>query len=365
MKAEPLRPVITSRQLLYLMIATTFPTEALLLPSPIIRSFGKDALWAILGGGIVAILPLLLTLSILRRQRTETLTASLQRLGMFGKVVPVLFAVAAMLALVNIWASFAQLLRVDLLARTPAWVTTFTADVAVLYGAVGGPEVVGRIGEILVPIVVLEVPILFLLAIPWLDPIHMLPLLPKHTLSLSLGVYEVFTFLAEISFATYFASFVRDRQGIARALWIALGVNTLMLLLTTALPILMFGCEHAGLLAVPTVTAVRAIHYGFLVERLDAFLAAPWAAFVIVKLIIWTVFAAGILADAFGPRLFRWTIWASTIVASTASLWLPSLGDVDANLWAVWYQTGAPLALIALVVAAAGVRRGRGGTARA
>ncbi len=360
MKGKPVRPVITSRQLLYLLIGTTMPTESLLLPAPVIQTFGKDALWAILGGASLAIVPLLITLFILRRQQWQTLSEMLQRLGVFSHVIPLLFAIPAMLGLINIWASFAQLLRVDLLPRTPAWVTTASAAAAVIYGSVGGPEVVGRIAQALVPLFIYEVVMLFLLALPWLEPIHLMPLLPEHGFVLTLGIYQTFTFLAEVAFATYFGSLVRDRQGIPRALWTALSVNTSMLLLTTGMPLLMFGASHARILAVPPLTAVRAIHYGFLVERLDAFMAAPWAVFVSLKLMIWTVFASSLLSDTFGVRVYRWLVWGTTAAISLFSLRLGSLGAVQTNVREVWYASGAPLMLAALIIIAALALRRRG-----
>lgn len=357
------RPIITSRQLLVLLIGATLPTESLLQPGPLIVAFGKDALWVILGGGLLATLPLLATLLILRRQQRRTLAETLGRHGIVGRLVPILFATGTMLGLINIWASFAQLLRADLLPSTPAWVTTGSGAAAVLYGAIGGPEVVGRVAQVLVPFFVAETGMMFVVAAPWFEPVHLLPLLPEHGLSLTSGIYQVFTFLAEISFATYFGSLVRDSHRISRVLWTALVINTLLLLLMTALPLLMFGVDHAKLLAVPPLSAVRAIHYGFLVERLDAFVAGPWATFIAIKLIIWTVFASSLLADVFGRRAFFWSVWLITAGASTFSLGLGSLTAVQTNLPEAWYDTGAPLILTALVVAALAVgRRGRGPT---
>ena len=365
MRAEPFRPVITSRQLLYLLIAATMPTQDLLLPGPLIKAFGKDALWAIMVGGILAVVPLLLALYILRRQRRGPFGAAFGRHLFVARVIAALLAMAAALGFGNIFASLTQMLHVDLLEFTPAWVTTYLAAFVAIYASLGGPEVVGRVAELLVPIVLIEASMLFGLALPWLNPIYMLPLTPQDGLALTLGAYQAFTFLGEVGFAIYFGSLVRDPEGIARALWTALGVNVLMLLLTTGMPLLMFGTEHSSILAAPTVTAVRSIHYGFLIERLDSLMTAPWAAFVVLKIIVWTTFASGLLGDVFGHRAYRPAVWVLILVASYASLRLRDLGAVETSVKALWYESGAPLLMLTLVLAAAFLRWQRRRPARA
>ena len=365
MSTEHFRPIITSRQLLYLLIAATMPTQDLLLPGPLIKAFGKDALWAILVGGILAVVPLLLALYILRRQRCGPFVAAFGSHLFVARVFAALLFVVAALGLSNIFASFAQMLHVDLLEFTPASVTTLLAAFVAIYAALGGPEVIGRVAELLTPIVLIEVPMLFGLAMPWFNFVHMFPLTPQDGHALTLGAYQAFSFLAEVGFAVYFGSLARDPEGIPRALWTALGVNVLMLLLTTGMPLLMFGPEHSSILAAPTVTAVRTIHYGFLIERLDSLMTAPWAAFVIVKIVVWTTFASGLLGDVFGRRAYRPAVWALILVASYASLRMKDLGAVETSVKSLWYDSGAPLLVLTLVLAAAFLRWQRRRPARA
>jgi hypothetical protein len=209
---------------------------------------------------------------------------------------------------------------------------------------------VGRLAQLAVPWGILLIVVLFLLAAPWYAMDNLMPLLP--TANVAWGSYQVFSFLSEVVFALYLASLSSRRAEAARALVGAPLVNGLLVLLLTAMPILLYGPTPAAMMNAPGMSAIRAIHYGFVVERLDTFVQPVWVIFVILKLLLWTMLGARLLAAALGIRWWAQIGRVATVVAAVLSLELYHLVAVERSVGTLWYRLGAPLLLVVLVACA-------------
>lgn len=347
------RQVITSRQLMYLLCIAVFPTEVMLLPGPMIMQFGKDTLWAIALGGIYSAAPLMLSLYILRRSRGRSITDVLRTsLGVFGRIVILAFGLVILVATMNIWGGYVQLLHTALLTRTPPWALLFLALAVVLYGVTGGMEVSGRLAEAFVPLGVIAIVAIWLLSAHWFDVGRLLPLWPQHPDVFTFGGFKAATFLSEVLFGSYVGAFAKDQEGVPRALWLALIINTSVMLLVTSLPLLMFSIEHARILTLPPLTAVRAVNYGFTIERLDLAITPIWVIFVSLKLILWGLIGGNMVADALGLR--RYALVGQIALTATAlmSLQLHSLLQVEQSVVTTWDYFGFPVIIFSVTLAA-------------
>lgn len=344
-------PVLTNPQVFYLLLVDTFPTEVFLLPGPLIDEAGKDAVWCILLGTAGACLTALVTSRVLSRLDPGPFDrAVLRRGGAWGRLILVAFALAVLLPLDNIWGGYGQFVRAAILVHTPVWAVVLPALLVVVYAVpldLGG---VGRLAQLAVPWGILLIVVLFLLAAPWYAMDNLMPLLP--TANVAWGSYQVFSFLSEVVFALYLASLSSRRAEAARALVGAPLVNGLLVLLLTAMPILLFGPTPAAMMNAPGMSAIRAIHYGFVVERLDTFVQPVWVIFVILKLLLWTMLGARLLAAALGIRWWAQIGRVATVVAAVLSLELYHLVAVERSVGTLWYRLGAPLLLVVLVACA-------------
>lgn len=346
------RERISDRQLMYLLVTLTFPTELILLPGPLIQHYGKDAVWAVLAGALYSVIPLLLSLYAVGRLRTTAVQEYLRGRGLW--VMRALFLLPALSLLVptvNIWGEYVQLLRTDLLAHTPAWALLLPALALVLYAMPGGVETIGRLSELLVPFGIFLSLGLFVLGLPWYDLQRLLPVAPETPGALTLGGYEVATFLSEIVFGIYLALLVENPKSITRAFLIGGGINVVLMLLYVSLALLMFGAEHAAVLTIPPVSAIRAIHYGFIVERVDVLLQPAWVVFTTLKLILWTQLGSCLAAEAMGLKSGVLIGQITAVIAGFASLRLKSLPDVEQSVLVLWYGAAAPIYLFVAVVA--------------
>lgn len=348
------QPRISERQLLYLLSSITFPTELFLLPGPLIQHYGKDALWAILLGAAAALVPLALTLYVVRELRRSSLEHFLRgHPGWIVRGLMFLLAVAVLLPGVIIWGGYAQLIRMDLLPRTPPWTLVGATLLVVLYALPGRVTMLGRLAEFLVPFGLVLGVGLWVLGLPWYNLQQVLPLWPQAPHALTYGAYEVLSFLGEVAFGAYLSLSVDRFESLPRTFLLALLFNAVLLLLFTSMAILMFGPEHSAVHVVPPVAALRAVHYGFLVERVDILIQPIWVMFVTLKILIWTCLGASLVARVLGLRSEVRIAQGAAVVAAVSSLHFGSLVDVENSLWTLWYPLSAPIYLFVIIAGAA------------
>jgi len=366
MTGYPARARITSRQLLYLIVLTIVPVQELGAGGPLLREYGKDALWSLVAGATAATVPLLISVHIVRRLAPLDLGATLRSRGLAGRLLLAFFGLALAVPLFNIWSAYVQTLTVEILPHTPGWAIAALGAAAVLYGARGGIEVVARAGELFAPIAIAAMGVLAAMTIPWLHVSYILPIWPQTAAALTTGGYHAFTFFSEVGFAAYLGTLVRDPSTVPRALWWALSLSFAELLMAIGMPLLMFTPEHVALLTVPLLSAVRAIHYGFLIERIDTAVVAAYSVLVALKLTLWTVLSSRLLADATSQRAYRsLTVVATAAAAGSSLVLVHNLAQVQANLQTLWFNGFAPVYLGALLLIAILLRASRARTAHA
>lgn len=354
---------LTPNQLFFLLTVGTFPTEMLLLPGPLIHGLGKDALWAIVLGGVVAIAPLLLALAILRSAPDGSIIGAAKRIGRTGSFFLLVLAALLFLVTINIWASFVELLRVDLLPRTAPALLALMGLALVTYSGSGGYEVLGRSSEVIGFASLVIWVILFIMGTPFFRLENLLPVLPLRFPSLLYGVYQVASFAGEIGFVSLLGALVPNRESVPRMAVAALVTNVAILLTATAMPLLVYGQEHAAQFTLPTLSAVRSMHYGFTIERVDTLIVPATIGLVALKTAIWGLMGGTLLEAASAGRLPGRRI-SPVILAVTAavSLTLPSIPAVEVNVREIWYGLSAPImagTFFILGVACAGGRRPR------
>lgn len=349
--------VVTPRQLVYLVLIIVFPTEILLLPPALIDQYGKDALWCIaIGGGAALVLALLVARAMRRLVDTTLEDVVIMRWGVAGRIVLLLFACTLLVPTYNIMASYVQVAGEELLPQTPLYVLALTSALVAAYIVAGGIETMARLASILVPIGFLLIALLFVMAGPWFNTLYLRPLLPTTPLVRLLGgSYHVFAFMAEIAFA--FAIRPTRSTRLGGALVLAAALNFLLLVMMTAMPLMMFGPETAATMTSPALSAIRSIHYGFIVERMDILIAPVWVGFSLLKLTLWSILGTRLACAALGLEgIQRLMARLVTIAAGFLSMVVPDAAAVDNNLNVTWYRFLALLLLLLVGVVAFAVR---------
>ncbi len=341
--------VVTPRELFYILLIAVFPTEILFLPSTLIDHFGKDALWCeALGGalGLAFAWGVAWTKSRLRDTTVEDYLIG--RFGFLGRVALFAFAVVLLVPTCNIMAAYVQVTGAEILPHTPLYVLTLSSALVAVYMVVGGLELVGRLGLFVVPISLFLMVLLFLMAFPWYNLLYIQPALPVHGLSLVHGVYRAFAFLAETAFALLIPTKASTR--LVGPVLLSAGVNWTVLVLMTAMPLLMFGPDVAPMLTSPVLSAIRTIHYGVIIERMDVVIAPLWVALSLLKFTLWVVMGTRLVCAAFGLWAVQRILARLVVVAaSVSSLTLTTFSAVTRALDVTWYHS----LLIMLVVLSA------------
>jgi len=355
-------PTLTARQLLYLLMVNTFPSEVFLVPGPIIREAGKDALWGIVLAMAAAVLVALGVATVAQRvQRFGLMRFLVAHWGIAGRALLLAIGIALWLPTMNMWAGDAEVAELLLLPLTPVIVITAALGVGVLYGLSVGLRAVARLTQILLPIGLLVVVGLVIAASPWFNLSNALPLRPETSLGpIVHAAYQVFAFLGEIVFAFVLIGGVRTPFHVGWLVVAAVLGNGVMLFLGTMTALLMYGPQAAGTLSVPFLGAVHTIHYGFLVERVDILVGPVWVGLTMLKLIVWLLMASEVVAAALGLGSGLWPGIVAALLGAAGSLRLPNLQMVDVSVGDLWYRAAFPAMLVLTgFVALAAHRRAR------
>jgi spore germination protein KB len=358
-------PRIGPRPFYFLMVMTVLPTTTDTVTAALLAHAGKDAVVSLLLGGAGAAGPLLLVAWALPR-----LPERLPTRGAFRLVLQVGVALLALTCLglsVLVWGELILPVQVLLLPDTPRLVLCLPALFVVWYMAAGGLPALGQLASILAPLFFVSVALFVLLSLRFLRWSYALPLLPTHLGPVAGAAVFAYAFLVEGVLALYLGLFLKDRRAARAALFAALATDVAVLALAVLLPLLLFGPWYASRLLHPFTSATRAIHYGYMVERLDLVRRLVFVATIVLKLAILGFLTAHAGRTLVGRRVPQ-EVLAFAVLAFGAALALylfRGVPDVLGAITGAWLRLGAPL-LTALALAAAlagvwgGVRRAVG-----
>lgn len=340
--------VVTPGQLFYLLLVAVFPTEILLLPPWLIAHDGKDALWCVAFGTVPAVLLAVPVAGALARLNGMTLESYLlARWGTLGRVALLAFTAVLLVPAPDILAAYVHTTATSLLPYTPIYTLALVSFITAAYIVAGGIEVVARVSSIIVPVGVCLILLLVVIGLPWYDMANVRPLLPTAGIPIVDGSYRVFAFLAQVGFALAVRTTAPGQvQGLL--IWSVI-VNSGLLFLMLAMPLLLFGAPTAALLSSPVLSAIRTIHYGFAIERLDIVIAPVWVAFSLLKVALWIVLGTRLALAAVG--IAGWQRTAARFMVFAAGLTSLAFSDmptIEKVLDVQWFDVLAPV-LVGLI----------------
>ncbi len=284
---------ISGRQATRLLLFELLGYSALLAPTALAKTSGRDGIFSILLGIGAAFLYLRLLkheVSSRNGKYSECLTNTYGVI--VGNLIKVGYLVYFLLFAGRIASIFAELVVKELLEKEFKLIL-FLIMVLVFYGVSGGIEGRARVYEILFWILLIPLFIMMLFALPAADTDYWLPVLMEKSTNILKGGYQVFLCVSIVFLVPFFAEYVSAKEQIygcaKRALtWTGIILATLYLLLLG-----MFGDKALAMLDYPVVTMMSRIQMtgGFL-KRADALMFGIWF-FMLFALINSLVFFAG------------------------------------------------------------------------
>lgn len=180
--------------------------------------------------------------------------------------------------------SIINLTKTIILTETPMWVFSFTFTLATGYIVKKGIEATGRCTEIIIPIILPVLLLLFIGAGLYINIDYLIPIFTAKTIDLLKGLVVITAFPdGELFLLAGIAVYVKKPEKILIGFLAGFFIASLFLILRPVLSIGIFSVPEAKNLTFPTYTVVRTIRYGDFLERFEVFFLFTWFFVVFIK----------------------------------------------------------------------------------
>jgi spore germination protein len=283
------REMITSNQLMAIMISTIIGIGILTLPRTVTDAAGPDGWLLVLAGGIVTILTsvIIAKLGLLFPERTVVEYGT----DIITKPLGILFSLGFCIYYVLFCAFearvFAEVTKQFLLDRTPTEVIVITMLLGTSYLVRHDIATIGRMGEMLVPVFVIPGFLFLLPAIPDMDLTHMLPFLKTHPSKLLPGLAAIVTSYLGFETLLLFQPFMARPRDAGKAMVTSLSAITLLYVIVVVAAVSIFGTVEVRDLIWPTFSMYRVIKIpGAFIENIHGVMMALWVVAVYITLAV-------------------------------------------------------------------------------
>lgn len=270
---------ITTIQTIALVTTTTIGIGILSLPRDVALIANSDGWLLVIIGGILTLVGSFFTAKLIKNHPQKTIIEiSEQNWGKaFSYIVGLLFIIFFTLMSAMVTRTFADVLNAFMLQKTPKEFIIITQMLLVVYLIRHGIEPIGRIAEIMLPILIIPIFILYLIALPEADFTELLPFLQTPFKNLVTGcIITMYSFLG-FEVLLMMGPFIQKPQRLPKIMFISILTVLLLYLYITIIVFASMGVEDTKVLLWPGMSIIRTIMApGGIFERLDAAVMALW-----------------------------------------------------------------------------------------
>lgn len=194
-----------------------------------------------------------------------------------GKILTSLFAIYLLLVIAYVTRAFTEVIKMFLLFRTPTEIIMLSLILVCTYIVRGGAECIGRINELIFPILFIPFFIIMMFGFPLMDFSNLLPVLQTPPEKMLTAVPALLFNFGGIEVALFYIGFMKKPQKAYKPAIIAVLFITLFLVMITVFCIAAFGKTATTYFLWPLVNYIRAISLpGLFIERLDGVILSLW-----------------------------------------------------------------------------------------
>jgi len=279
--------IISTNQFVWMIFSLIAAFATLEIPGLLISHAGRDA-WLSLAGAwfLDVLLAIVYAYMGLRFPGQNTVQYSISILGKYaGRIVGMMFLLFYFLIASLLMRALTELISSFFLLRTPIALTLAMCFMVVAYGVKKGIEAIARTCEVLGPIYLISLVVMFALLVPQLKIQRLKPILAQGAYPILTGIPYILSFLGVcIIMGMYIPICNKPENGfLAKFIAVTLGVSMIGLVIVFSVGI--FGAERAGNMVNPGIRLARWARIEDFLQRLE---------------IIWFVIsvAAGIMTSA-------------------------------------------------------------------
>jgi spore germination protein KB len=291
--------MVSNRQAILITTNVIIATTLLFIPAYLARLAGQDAWLTVLITAVTGLIFGLLLMGLgLRFPDKNLVEYSIDILGPWlGRALGVIFGLFALYVAGIVVREFSELLVTAVMPRTPMIVFNTLLVSLAAYGVYLGLETMARVNEIVFPISILVLFVIFALALPEMDWYQLQPVLTHSFSDLFKASAILLSFYTEAAVLLMFIPNLREKEGAIRKIlpWVVILV-AIILLVVVGGGIALMGAEETGRLIFPTFELAKTIHLGGFIERIESLVVGIWVSMVGLKLMM--LYYAGVLALA-------------------------------------------------------------------
>ncbi|GBF35114.1 spore germination protein GerKB [Desulfocucumis palustris] len=356
---------ISGRQAAFLIISTILPTSIMLLPGIIYQEAAQDSWMSIILVTFFGMAAGLVIAALGMRFPDKTIVqyAGLLTGRVLGKAIGLLYIVFFIYINTFVIRQFGELLVTMFMPETPLLVFLIGLMMASAYSIRCGLEVLARVNEIVLPVVLGLLLLIVLLIIPEMQAQKLTPVLEKGIVPVLRGIYYPALFFAETAVMLMIIPFLnrpRKAGGIILKGIVTVGLFQLLTMLAT---IMVFGPRTARI-QFPVLILARQISIAELIERAEPFVMLIWVLGGFVKVAVFYYCAVLGTAQLLNLKDYKSLVLPTGVLLTVLSvlLWgdvLELTRQITKLLPPVFIPIEAGLPLLLLVLAR--LRGNRGG----
>lgn len=204
-------------------------------------------------------------------------------LGNTGRWVGILYVYFFLHCAATCLSQFSEFFTTSVMPETPYLYFVITLTLISAYAVRQGIEVLGRLSELIAPLIMLGIIGIALLLAKDMDLKMLTPVLEKGILPSLFGGLYVSTLMVEILGFAILLPFLNDPQKTKRVFIYSIFLITLFGWIIAFSVLTIFGAELAKNLTFPFYSAVRVVNVGDFLERLESVHVATWILGMFIK----------------------------------------------------------------------------------
>ncbi|MDR7002095.1 spore germination protein KB [Neobacillus niacini] len=305
---------ISGTQIFWMMFTFEVGNSLLLTISATIREAKQDAWMSMVIAGLVGVAITFFAATLGSQYPNQTMIEFSQTIlgKWFGKLLMISYLLLWYSACGIIIREFGDFIITALFHKTPLWVIVFTTILLLIFLMYqGGVEGIGRLSEIVGPMVLLMILVILFLGVKDMDWHHMLPIYQDSGLPaiFKASYTPMASFFGESVMMTMFVFFMdKPDQAPSRSMW-GIGLAVSMVTIGTFAVIFTFGPGLPSRLLYPFYDMSRFISVMEFIQNVDILIVIIWFFSIFIKLALYTFLACYGTAQWLHLKDWRKVVW--------------------------------------------------------
>lgn len=290
---------ITNGQNMFVLIATMIGVGILSLPRSLVEEFGTDGWITIIWGGIIVSILTIIMTKLLQMYEGKTMVEIGRELvpTPIASIISILNAIRYIVASSYVVRIFAEVVKMFLLNNTPTEVVIISILLTSSYLARKGIESIGRIMQLIIPIVIIPLVLLLLPIMTEINIENALPIFRTNILDIMKGSRLIFFSYLGFEVITYTMPYIKKSKNSLKyslmAVWSVTGIYTLTFFITLT----RFGKDEMLHLLWPTLSLMKTIDIpGIFIENVEGIVMSLWVFMVFATIVTYHYFTALIVS---------------------------------------------------------------------